>query len=81
MTVTAQVLATNCYVVGSDDSTGCVVVDPGTGAADALIDTIRRHDRTLEAILITHGHVDHTFDAGSLQREFDVPVVIHEADR
>lgn len=81
MTVTAQVLATNCYVVGSDDSTGCVVVDPGIGAADALIETIRRHDRTLEAILITHGHVDHTFDAGSLQREFDVPVVIHEADR
>lgn len=81
VTVTAPVLATNCYVVGADDSTGCVVVDPGIGAADTLINTIRQHNRTLKAILITHGHLDHTFAAGTIQRELGAAVMIHEADR
>lgn len=81
MTVTAPVLATNCYVVGADDSTRCVVIDPGIGVVDTLRDTLRAQRRVPEAVLITHGHVDHTFDAGRIQREFDVPVYVHEADR
>lgn len=80
VTVTAPVLATNCSIVGADDNAGCVIVDPGIHSADALIDAIGQQGRTLEAILITHGHVDHTFDAGRIQQTFDVPVYIHQAD-
>lgn len=61
---------TNTYVLISDSS--CVVVDPG----------MHSHDRVMalglavEAVVLTHGHIDHTRDAG----DFGVPVWIHEAD-
>ncbi len=31
-------------------------------------------------MLATHGHVDHTWDAGALCRAWDVPLHVHEAD-
>ncbi|AIT61199.1 MBL fold metallo-hydrolase [Corynebacterium doosanense] len=61
---------TNTYVISDGDS--CVVVDPGMHSYDRVMSLGLRVD----TVLLTHGHIDHTRDAGA----FGVPVYIHPDD-
>lgn len=70
------VLDTNCYVVGSSTSSSCVAIDPGGAMVGKVERILADSGRTLEAVLLTHGHIDHTLSAAGLK----VPVYIHEAD-
>lgn len=49
-----------------------VVVDPGD--AQAVIDVMEKHQLTLEAILITHHHQDHTGGVATLAQQYSIPV-------
>jgi len=73
------VFGANCYVLASPEGS-CVVVDAGAGTAQAVIASVREHGLEPVAVLATHGHVDHTWDAAALCDEFDVPLLLHEAD-
>jgi hydroxyacylglutathione hydrolase len=53
--------ATNCFVVAPGPGERCVVVDPGIDAVDQLDDVLARHRLRPAAVLLTHGHLDHTF--------------------
>lgn len=77
-TVVAPLLGTNCYLVPVAD--GCVVVDPGAGAARGVREELAASRRAPVAILLTHGHLDHTWDAAELSDELAVPVLVHEDD-
>lgn len=79
LTVVAPVFGTNCYVVVADDGT-CVVVDAGAGVAGQVRDAVAGRGLRCVAVLATHGHVDHTWDAAELSDAFDVPVHVHAAD-
>ncbi|GEA88823.1 MBL fold metallo-hydrolase [Cellulomonas cellasea] len=79
LTVVAPVFGTNCYVVVADDGT-CVVVDAGAGVAGPVRDAVTGRGLRCVAVLATHGHVDHTWDAAELSEAFDVPVHLHAAD-
>lgn len=72
---------TNCYVVGDRGAGRCVVVDPGQGAGERLPDLLEAEGTDCEAVLLTHGHLDHLWDAPRLARAWDVPVLLHEDDR
>jgi hydroxyacylglutathione hydrolase len=50
----------------------CVVVDPGDAAV--VLTALEAHKLTLNAILITHHHKDHTGGVNELVTCFDVPV-------
>lgn len=78
-TVVAPVFGANCYVVGADDGP-CVVVDAGAGVADAVQAVVAQHRMRPVAVLATHGHADHTWDAATLSEAFQVPVLLHESD-
>ncbi|MEX3503901.1 MBL fold metallo-hydrolase [Corynebacterium sp. LK2510] len=69
---------TNCYVIINDTATGCpaFVVDPSLGAYERVCELVAKEGATLEAVLLTHGHIDHTRDAGA----FGLPTYIHPAD-
>lgn len=69
---------TNTYLLVGEQR--AVVVDPGMHTHDRVVDTLREQNLSLEAIVLTHGHLDHTRDAGDLARRFQVPVYIHDAD-
>jgi len=69
---------TNCYLLAGDGS--AVVIDPGMHTHDRVVDLLEEHGLELEAVVLTHGHIDHTRDAGQLARRFSVPVYIHPAD-
>jgi glyoxylase-like metal-dependent hydrolase (beta-lactamase superfamily II) len=83
--VVAPVFATNCCIVvaGSrhDDGTrDCVVVDAGAGVADGVARVVEDERLRVRAVLATHGHVDHTWDAAALSARYGVPVRLHQAD-
>ena len=65
------ILQTNCYVIGGED--GLVIIDPGYCPPE-LISLIEDDGRKPEAILLTHGHFDHTMGVDQLREHFDIPV-------
>lgn len=76
--VVAPVFGTNCCVVSV--GTDCVVVDAGAGVADAVGRLVDDAGLTPRAVLATHGHADHTWDAGALCARYGIPMRLHEAD-
>ncbi|MDO5287601.1 MAG: MBL fold metallo-hydrolase [Actinomycetia bacterium] len=71
----------SCYLVGPDQGPGCVVVDPGMEAAGVVERLLAEHQRRPEAVLLSHGHLDHMADAAELADAWKVPVWVHPADR
>lgn len=49
---------TNCYLLWTDENPNCVIIDPGYDP-EAVLSEVSRLGKTLEAILLTHGHFDH----------------------
>ncbi len=49
---------TNCYILWGEGSDQCIVIDPGF-EAEAVLHQVRSLGKTVEAILLTHGHFDH----------------------
>ncbi|MEV0889744.1 MBL fold metallo-hydrolase [Promicromonospora sp. NPDC050262] len=76
--VVAPVFGTNCCVVSA--GADCVVVDAGAGVADAVGRLLDDTGLTPRAVLATHGHADHTWDAGALCARYGIPMRLHEAD-
>jgi glyoxylase-like metal-dependent hydrolase (beta-lactamase superfamily II) len=77
----SQATDTNCYVVASAPGEQCVVIDPGIGVVPRLDEVIREHRLHPVAVLLTHGHFDHTFSVLPVCQARDVPAYIHPADR
>ncbi|MBQ9663489.1 MAG: MBL fold metallo-hydrolase [Oscillospiraceae bacterium] len=64
-----------------DHSLHGFLIDPGAEAG-RLLDLIQREGWTIEKILLTHGHFDHTGAVSQLREMLDIPVLAHEnADR
>lgn len=72
---------TNCYLVGDRSAGRCVVIDPGENGAQQVPELLDELDVTCEAILLTHGHLDHFWAAPDLAKSLDVPVFLHPDDR
>lgn len=69
-------LLVNCYLICDDNSKACAVVDPG-GDADKIIEKVKTLDHTIQAILLTHGHYDHTGAVEELVQHYpNIPVYI-----
>ncbi|MDY3127956.1 MAG: MBL fold metallo-hydrolase [Corynebacterium sp.] len=69
---------TNTYVMANDEH--AVVVDPGMHTAAKIEEILATRELSLEGIVLTHGHIDHTRDAGDLALKHSVPVYIHPED-
>lgn len=78
-TIVAPLLEANCYLV-ADAEGRAVVIDPGGGLVDEVRAAVDADGLTVEAILITHGHLDHTWSAAELAEVFGVAVHVHAAD-
>lgn len=79
-TVTVGPFQENSYLVIDDRSHRAAIVDPG-GEARVLISEIERSKATLDAIWITHAHVDHVGAIASVKERWNVPVYLHPLDR
>ena len=72
---------TNCVVLGGVVTGRAIVLDPGEGALEAVPALLAGLGLEAEAILLSHGHLDHLWAAPALARLLDVPVHLHPADR
>ena len=74
-------IGTNCYLLCDETEKLCAVVDPGGDAARvaaAVVDT----GSAPCAILLTHGHYDHTGGVAELRAKWpDVPVYLNHRDQ
>jgi hydroxyacylglutathione hydrolase len=77
----SEVTATNCWVLASAPGEQCVIVDPGIGVGPRLDEVIAENRLHPVAVLLTHGHVDHTFSVLPVCQARDVPAFIHPEDR
>ncbi|WP_137724467.1 MBL fold metallo-hydrolase [Prescottella subtropica] len=77
----AGMFQTNCYILAHDDATECVVVDPGQDAAEPLAQFLDQQSLTPRAVLLTHGHLDHTWSVAPVCERYGIPAYIHPDDR
>lgn len=77
----AGVFQTNCYVVAAGPDSDAVVIDPGQDAVAPLKQLLAEHRLNPVAVLLTHGHLDHTWTAQPFADEYGIPVHIHDGDR
>ena len=76
--ITSRALGARCTVVAAGDV--AVVVDPGAGVSGRVLALTERRGLRIVALLATHGHADHTWDAGPLGARLGVPLLVHAAD-
>lgn len=67
-------LGTNCYIFGSSKTKEAVVIDPGA-EPDNIIKSIEESELKPIAILLTHGHFDHTMKLGKIKRRYNIPLM------
>jgi hydroxyacylglutathione hydrolase len=76
----ADAFGTNCFVVATAPGEQCVVIDPGIGVVDRLDELLAEHRLTPAAVLLTHGHVDHTFSAAPVCGARGITAYVHPND-
>ena len=80
ITLPLGALETNCYVVYDEASRVCALIDPGA-MPQVILDTLTKNDLTLQKILLTHAHFDHTGALRALHEKFpDVPIYVNAQD-
>lgn len=74
-------MGTNCYVMAPGRGEECLIVDPGIGVLDTLSEVLRELKLRPAAVLLTHGHFDHTYSVTPVCQNSDIPAMIHSDDR
>lgn len=74
-------LAANCYVVAPGPGEECVVIDTGQDASDGVDEIVKEHRLKPVAVLLTHGHFDHTLSVVPVCGARGIPAYIHPDDR
>ncbi|TFF93950.1 MAG: MBL fold metallo-hydrolase [Promethearchaeota archaeon] len=72
-------IGTNCYIFGSENTKEVVIIDPG-GDAQKIIETIEQLKAKPVAVLLTHGHFDHSMKVGRIKRYFDIPLMFNKTE-
>lgn len=68
----------NTRVVSCEATRKAICIDPGE-PSQQLVDYIRRDELELQAIILTHGHLDHIGGTSALAREFPAAeILLHE---
>jgi hydroxyacylglutathione hydrolase len=70
----------NSYLVVDPATRRAVLIDPGA-EGEQLIEMVRLSGAELEAIWLTHAHVDHIGAIAEIKSVWDVPIHLHQADR
>mgnify|MGYP001627199113 CR=1 FL=1 len=73
-TVPVTAFEQNCSIVWCDETMAAAVIDPG-GDLPRITAAAARRGVTLQAIWITHAHIDHAGGAAALARQLAIPII------
>ena len=76
--VVKDVFAVNCYFYIDDETRHGFLIDPGAQAS-RILQKIAENGWTIERILLTHGHFDHTGAVSEIAQTLGIPYCIHRA--
>ena len=83
--VVAPYYQTNCWIIAPAIGSECIVVDPGIAIPSlnpSIQEVLKRHSLKVGGVVITHGHLDHTFSLISKIEDFvNIDCFVHQADR
>src|SRR5678815_3426859 len=70
----------NTRIVACSETRKAICIDPGEKSAE-LVSFVRTNGFKLQAITLTHGHLDHIGGTAALFKEFpDVEIILHKDD-
>lgn len=78
--LTVGAFSENSYVVGCRSSGAGVLIDPG-GEVPALLAMAEAKDLRVEAIWLTHAHLDHVLGLHEAAATTGAPILLHADDR
>jgi len=73
-------LQCNCSIFGDETSREAIVIDPGD-EIDQILAVLAKHGLKVQAIIITHAHIDHIGGAQKLKAATAAPVYMNAADQ
>ncbi len=82
--VVAPYFETNCWILAASESEECIIVDPGMAKpnlVDQIVSKVKEHNLKPVAVLVTHGHLDHTFSVLPLTKSIPMRTFITGNDR
>jgi hydroxyacylglutathione hydrolase len=68
--------ASNCYILGDEDTKKGMVIDPGA-APEEILRTVEKNGLKIELIVLTHRHPDHVGAAAQVQAALGAPLAAH----
>ncbi len=78
--VVVSTFGTNCYIFGDDKSREAVIIDPGGDWQD-IDKHVKVRNLTIKAIILTHGHPDHTGAIVKCRKLYGAPVYYNKGDQ
>ena len=79
-TVVVGPFEVNCYLYWDGASKDAVILDPG-GDEDLIFEALDRAGVTPQAILLTHGHIDHIAAVGAVKEKLQIPLYVGQPDQ
>lgn len=70
-----ELMSSNCYVVVDEASKHCICIDPASEKSLREIEYIEKNGLTLDYIILTHEHTDHTWGCNALVDRFGAKVI------
>ena len=65
-----ELMSSNCYIVADEASRHCICIDPASEKSLREIEYIENNGLTLDYIILTHEHTDHTWGVNALKDSY-----------
>lgn len=70
-----ELMTSNCYIVADEASKHCICIDPASEKSLREIEYIESNGFSLDYIILTHEHTDHTWGCNALVEKYGAGVI------
>lgn len=74
VTIPTTAFAQNSRIIFDTKNGSALLVDPGS-FSPYFETTLKRHQLSLKAVILTHGHLDHVGGAAQAAQQYEVPII------